>query len=405
MPIIMRNKTEEATTEQPVAPTATVSTENEATKEAEATIKNETPEEAEATTEPETPKNETPEEAGTTNETETPKEEAAKKGDEDVTSETKRDNSSGETADISSGEEKTSQQPVSTEEAIREVQNKIAKLKETREQNLNVPSIVSAVDNEIKDLEIMLSELNKKTSQQPVEPFANITPPNNCGVDNKLPVSTEEAIREVQNKIANLKETREQNLNVPSIVSAVDNEIKDLEIMLSELNKKIIKTQQNAAKKEVNSNMSNVDNIAITHKSILNAQIVKTLLNSQSSEPLSVTEETCQLMYDGRELSRTHNNFISACSRLLPNFSMESYKGNHVLINNETFSIYRIQRETLNIINNGIINIYNDNNERVLNDIEIEFIRATSEGAIEIHKEVDVHGNISEYALRRNINR
>ena len=329
MPITMRNKTEAATTEQPVAPTATVSTENEATKEAEATIKNETPEEAEATTEPETPKNETPEEAGTTNETETPKEEAAKKGDEDVTSETKRDNSSGETADISSGEEKTSQQPVSTEEAIREVQSNIAKIKEIREQNLNVPSIASAVDNEIKDLEIMLSELNKK----------------------------------------------------------------------------IIKTQQNAAKKEVNSNMSNVGNIAITHKSILNAQIVKTLLNSQSSEPLSVTEETCQLMYEGRELSRTHNNFISACSRLLPNFSMESYKGNHVLINNETFSIYRIQRETLNIINNGIINIYNDNNERVLNDIEIEFIRATSEGAIEIHKEVDVHGNISEYALRRNINR
>ena len=158
MAITRKNKTEVATTELPVAPTATVSTENEATKEAEATTKNETPEEA-----------------GTTNETETPKEEAAKKGDEVVTPETERNISSGETADISSGEEKTEAAPV-----------------------------------------------------------VSITPPNNCGVDNQLPVSTEEAIREVQNKIANLKETREQNLNVSSIVLAVDNEIKDLEIMLSE---------------------------------------------------------------------------------------------------------------------------------------------------------------------------
>lgn len=216
-----------------------------------------------------------------------------------------------------------------------------------------------------------------------------------------LPVPVDEAIVEVKNKLDTLRKTREMNADNSSIVSAVDKEIEELEIILNELNKKIIKTQQNAAKKEVEPTMSNIDNNAITHKSILNAQIVKTLLNSKSSEPLSVTEETCQLMYDGRELSRTYNNFISACSRLLPNFSMESYKGNHVLINNETFSIYRIQKETLNIINSGRVNVYNDNNERILNDIEIEFIRATSEGAIEIYKEVDVHGNISEYALRR----
>ena len=138
----------------------------------------------------------------------------------------------------------------------------------------------------------------------------------------------------------------------------------------------------------------------LTHKSILNAQIVKTLLNSSTVQPASITEVTCQEMYNSRELSREYTSFISACSKLLPNFQVESFQDKHYLINNETFSIERVQENVLKVIEFGSTPVYSDGG-RQLNDIEIEFIQTSSEGAIRVIKEIDSHGRITRFELVR----
>ena len=138
----------------------------------------------------------------------------------------------------------------------------------------------------------------------------------------------------------------------------------------------------------------------LTHKSILNAQIVKTLLNSSTVQPASITEVTCQEMYNSRELSREYTSFISACSKLLPNFQVESFQDKHYLINNETFSIERVQDNVLKVIEFGSTPVYSDGG-RQLNDIEIEFIQTSSEGAIRVIKEIDSHGRITRFELVR----
>ena len=138
----------------------------------------------------------------------------------------------------------------------------------------------------------------------------------------------------------------------------------------------------------------------LTHKSILNAQIVKTLLNSSTVQPASITEVTCQEMYNNRELSREYTSFISACSKLLPNFQVDTFQDKHYLINNETFSIERVQENVLKVIEFGSTPVYN-NGERQLNDIEIEFIQTSSEGAIRVIKEIDSHGRITRFELVR----
>ena len=138
----------------------------------------------------------------------------------------------------------------------------------------------------------------------------------------------------------------------------------------------------------------------LTHKSILNAQIVKTLLNSSTVQPASITEVTCQEMYNSRELSREYTSFISACSKLLPNFQVETFQDKHYLINNETFSIERVQENVLKVIEFGSTPVYS-NGERQLSDIEIEFIQTSSEGAIRVIKEIDSHGRITRFELVR----
>lgn len=127
--------------------------------------------------------------------------------------------------------------------------------------------------------------------------------------------------------------------------------------------------------------------------------IVASIL-SKSAETCEVTPDMCENMYQNRVKSHLLKGIPSNPTNVQQGFSVEKYEGEYYLINNVTFDIDAVQKAVAHLVSGTSYKVYQDG-ERLLTDVEVQYIQYLSEGKLFMAKTFDSHGELIGYAIRR----